>query len=452
MNAYNAPYAGSDSKTRYISILYTTVPIFIGMSSSMLTSFVDTAISSRMNVSSIAAVGICSFVFFFLFSFANGFSTAIQRATVVEHAKDRETSGTSSLITGILLSVIVSIILCCFSFLNLNDFFNIIAPDSETAALCAEYMKPLIYSLPFFYLNTSFRGYLNASNRSGIYMRNNLIIQIVNVAAAVPLAFGYLGLPELGIAGIGYGTMIAYIAGTASYVISLVAIHRESRLRLAKPRADQSASLVKSALIAGAGLNLYALGWVISFWIVGRLGTDSVAVYQIIAQLTLFPIYVANSFGATAVNLVGVAIEGGFSRKAYSDGIRVSLMAGLITTIYCLLVAFFSKEILTYTTQGRISEYSYLLTIFLSLVILPLYTIGVVATNVIQGCNLFLRAFLVTSSTQWLLFLPLAWFFTESIGLGLLGVVLAEFIYRSAVVFMHGSYWLRSGVFRSSAI
>lgn len=412
----------------------------------MITSWVDTAIASRLSISAIAAVGISSFFFFFLFSFANGFSIAIQRSTVVEHVQNGNRAGTKSLVTGLSLSVIVSAIFAAAVFPELNAIFHAISPDRETALLAETYMKPLVYSLPFFYINTAFRGYLNASELSGVYMRNNLTIQIVNIVVSIPLSFGYFRLPQLGIAGIGYGTMIAYIVGTISYITSLIIINRNERLVFCKPKLEEMIVLTKASFIAGAGLNLYALGWVISFWIVGHLGQVSVAVYQIIAQVTLFPIYIANSFGTTVVNLVSTALAERNFAKAYSDGIRVPVVAGLITFLYALPLAFLSRWLLLLVSDGGISAPYFTYILAGSVLILPIYTIGVVMSNAVQATDRFGRAFVVAFSSQWLVFLPLSWALVIYMGYGLLGILISEFAYRSMVVIAHSQFWFSSEI------
>lgn len=57
------------------------LPLFLTGSAALFTNWTDTYVSSFFGAPAVAAIGICSMLFFVLVSFSNGFSVAIQSFT-----------------------------------------------------------------------------------------------------------------------------------------------------------------------------------------------------------------------------------------------------------------------------------------------------------------------------------------------------------------------------------
>lgn len=415
------------------AIIKDTWPIFIGMSSAMLTGWVDTVVASRLSVAAIAAVGICSFVFFFLFSFANGFATAFQRAVAASGTDYPERAGRQIMTTALLLAIGTSLVLAFGLWAVLDPVFQRIAPDAETTQLCKDFMSALLAGLPFYYVNTLMRGYLSARNKQKVFMRNNIVIQVANIILSIGLGLGMFGFPNLGVFGIGVATSCSYFIGTMLYVPTLANVYRPIPSTLRRVHPVSAPQLVRTAFVAGASLNLYALGWVVSFWIVGLGGQDNVAAYQIVAQLTLPAIYLANSFGVTAINFASIANVKILGSAAIDDALKVVRVSAIITLLYGVAATAVAPTVVDWLTNGTLAGPDYVTYVRLSVLILCIYTSGVVLVNTIQGFGKFAVAFAITVSSQWLIFLPLVWFSMSQLGIGLYGVFGAELAYRIAV-------------------
>jgi Na+-driven multidrug efflux pump len=277
------------------------------------------------------------------------------------------------------------------------------------------------------------RGYLSARNKQKIFMRNNIVIQVANIILSIGLGLGMFGFPNLGVFGIGVATSCSYFIGTMLYVPILANVYRPLPSALRRVHPVSAPQLVRTAFVAGASLNLYALGWVVSFWIVGLGGQDNVAAYQIVAQLTLPAIYLANSFGATAINFASIANVKILGSAAIDDGLKVVRVSAIITLLYGVAATAVAPTVVDWLTNGTLAGPDYVTYVRLSVLILCIYTSGVVLVNTIQGFGKFSVAFAITVSSQWLIFLPLVWFSMSQLGIGLYGVFGAELAYRIAV-------------------
>ena len=89
-------------------------------------------------------------------------------------------------------------------------------------------MRALQWSLLPFLFYLVLRSFLSALERPGWALVIGICAMPVNLAAAYCLMFGKLGLPELGLVGAGYGTVIS---STFMFVALSVVIVRHPRFR-----------------------------------------------------------------------------------------------------------------------------------------------------------------------------------------------------------------------------
>ncbi|MEG9883992.1 MAG: MATE family efflux transporter [Hyphomicrobiales bacterium] len=128
-------------------IVRRALPVFIGMSSVMLTSWADTVIASWLGVSVIAAIGISRFVFYFMFSFANGFSISVQSSVAAADESNQDASLFAGLTIGLSFAATLVVLM-----LVINPFLKgFIAPEPKVAEQAVDYLLPLTlaFILPF---------------------------------------------------------------------------------------------------------------------------------------------------------------------------------------------------------------------------------------------------------------------------------------------------------------
>lgn len=428
------------------AIIIGVAPIFVGMSATMLTSLTDTLVASFFGAAAIAGVGVANFIFFLLFAFANGLANAVQSYTGMAIGRadgkgDRETP----LVHGVVFGLVISIAFAGAALVWVGPVAALVSDDPDVVSATLAYIVPLIVALPLYFWNAICRGYFTATGRAWFFARVNLTIQAVNIALSLVLGLGLLGMPALGVLGIGIATACAYAVGAVLNVLAILpslASGRAKGLRLTRAFAIP---FLRHAAQSGSGQALYAAGWIVSFWIVGQLGTESLAVYQLIAQATLFPIYLSNACGSFAIATVSRQRETD-AALARSSGWRIVHMGVGIVVAYAVLLAVLAEYILRFYLDDPAVAANFRLVVQLAAVALPAYAYAAILGQVLQGAHEYAFVLAVSAGSQWLLFLPVAYVFGIGLGFALVGVMLAELGYRSAMASIYVRRWRSAGL------
>lgn len=429
------------------TILRGAAPIFIGMSSAMFASWTDTTVASVFGEAAIASVGVGSFIFFLLFSLSIGLSNAVQSYTGTALGRGGDGDRQAPLAHGIVLGLAASLLLTGAALLFAEPLVRVVSEDPEVVRTTVVYLAPVSCALPFYYFNAVCRGYLTATGQAWYYTRANLTIQAVNLVGSLVLAFGLLGLPRLGVLGIGIATFLAYGAGAAMNLRILAMRLGGGGLRALWASLDPrfAAGFARHALLSGLGQALYAAGWIASFAVVGRLGTESLAVYQIAAQLSLVPVYLSNAFGSLAIATVSRLEGGGYGACARAEGWKIVRLAAAIAVLYAAAVAVAAEPLLGFFLDTAGAPAAFAPAVWAFSLSLPLYAVGVVLGHALQGLHLYGFVLRVSAFVQWCLFLPLAYLLGPVAGWGLAGVALAEIAYRAVMAGLYLRRWRRGG-------
>ncbi|KZL20453.1 MATE family efflux transporter [Pseudovibrio sp. Ad37] len=417
------------------------LPLFLTGSAALFTNWTDTYVSSYFGAPAVAAVGICGMMFYVLFSFSNGFSIAIQSFTAGFLTSRENNEVLDAFVICLILGVSFGFLLTAASIYFLEDILVFMNPNAEVREASRRYLEFLLYATPFYYMCGASRGLLIAVGKAWTVSYIGIGTQIVNAVATVMLAFGWAGAPKLGISGVGFGTFIAFALAAVFYVSAALQAISQQKLRLGVLSVPLIIEILRKAILSASQSTIYALGIFSSYWIVGHLSVLALAVYQVITQATLIPIYVANALGSVAISQVGQAVGAKDLSGAQQVGLKMISGAAYPIVIYALLVMVLSEDVLTLLLGEALDEPQLIMVFTLSCLILPINIAGAVMNYVLQGAQLFGRAWTVSAITQWLIFLPLAYVFGVSMSSGLAGVIFADFIYRVGLFLTQYSFW-----------
>ncbi len=417
------------------------LPLFLTGSAALFTNWTDTYVSSFFGAPAVAAIGICSMLFFVLVSFSNGFSVAIQSFTAGFLTSRKNNEILDAFIVCMIMGVGLAFLLTAASIYFLEDILRFMNPDEEVRAAARQYLEFVLYTTPFYYVCANTRGLLISIGKSWIVFYIAIAIQVINAVATVLLAFGLAGAPNLGFAGIGFGSFLCFAIGAVLYAGAALHAIIQQNLKLGTLSLPLVRQISTKAILSASQITLYALGLFASYWIVGHLSVLALAVYQVLTQATFIPVYVANALGSVAINQVGQAVGSKDQIGAQQLGLKFISGAVYPMVIYAILVIVLSEDILL-LLLGEALDDPQLITVFaLACLILPINIAGVVTNYVLQGAQLFGRAWVVSAITQWLVFLPLAYIFGISLSYGLAGVIFADLIYRVGMFGTQYRFW-----------
>ncbi len=417
------------------------LPIIGGMTSQNVLNLVDTAMVGSMGKAALAGVGLSSFINFMAMAMVTGLSTAVQAIAARRVGEGRMHEAAVPLNGGLVLSLMIgipiSIVLICIApwlFAKLN-------PDPAVAAAGVPYLRMRLISVCALGMNFSFRGYWSATRRTSLYFRTLLLMHIFNMLLNYCLIYGEAGLPKLGTLGAGLGTTISLFAGCAIY-FSLGREHAAHAGFLQRvPTRPELLAQLRIGVPAMAQQLLFSAGFVVLFWIVGKIGTAELACANVLVNITLVTVLPGMGFGLAAATLAAQALgrkEPDDAHRWLWDVFRQSIwLIGPFALAMLLVPSLILRPFLHSAELVALARLP--LQMIGASVLLD--ALGMILMNTLLGVGAARTVMVVAAGLQWLLFLPAAYLLGPVWGLGLNAVWLAMIVYRGLQVGIFTVIW-----------
>ncbi len=426
-------------------ILALALPIIAAMISQNVLNLVDTAMVGRLGSSALAGVGLASFLNFMTVAFITGMSSAVQAMAARRYGEQKFSETAVPLNGGLLLSLLIGIPLSVLLIWQAPNLFATLNDDPEVVAEGSIYLQLRLLSVFAVGMNFSFRGYWSAIKLARLYMYTLLGMHALNIFLNYGLIYGNFGLPELGVAGAGLGTTLSVFIGTLTYFVLGMRYARPNGFLGALPDSDQLRGLLRLGLPTSIQNLLFAGGFVMLFWIVGKVGTAELAVANVLINVSLVAILPGIGFGLAAATLAGQALGRTDPVDAHAWAWDVCKVAAIPFTLISLPLLLVPQTVMSaFVTDPAL----------MALGDMPLRLIG--AGILIDGAGLILmHALLGVGATrlvmgvsvilQWVIFLPVAWLLGPGLGLGLTAIWLAMTVYRGLQTLILAGFWQKRG-------
>jgi len=437
-----APGSTASFGVRLKQILTIAVPIVGGMASQNVLNLVDTYMVGTQGKDALAAVGLSSFVNFMCIAFLTGLSTGVQAMAARRLGEGRDGETAIPLNGGLLLAVCLGLPMSIAAFFAAPYVFPLLNGDENVIAEGVPYLQARLVGMIAVAMNFSFRGYFNGVNKSAVYFRTLVVMHVCNVAISYGLIFGKWGLPELGATGAGLGTTISIYIGTAMYVVMGLKIARKNGFLRGIPDGDTMRTMLRLSVPSAIQQVFFAAGFVTLFKIIGLVGTVELAGANVVLNISLVAILPALGLGLTGASLVGQALGRGDPADAKRWGLDVSLVGVLLLLLLGLPMWAMPETLLGVFIQEAEPIAVAKLPLQVAGATLWIDGVGMVLMNALFGAGDTKRVAAVTTSLQWLLFLPAAFVIGPKLGYGLLGIWLCQVGYRTLQAIILGSIWL----------
>lgn len=241
------------------------------------------------------------------------------------------------------LALLVSAPLTVVSWQYPDLLVGLLTDDAATIRLGGTYLAIVMLSLaPRFWSMVASRALAgSADTKTPMYVR--LLTLPTNVALNAVLIFGLGPFPELGIAGAAWGTAIANTLAAAIFLALLLSGRYVVTLRPGGPQFDAGLvrEIVRVALPLSGMRLLQTFARFPFLFVLGTLGTPTVAAYAIGRRVMLLALMPAWGYATAASTLVGQALGAGDDGEATAYGwqtLRVALAVQLVAAV--VLVAF----------------------------------------------------------------------------------------------------------------
>lgn len=203
---------------------------------------------------------------------------------------------------GFFMGLLIAIGLLPF----IDTFFALMGLEPSASAIAIDYLKILLYGMPFIFIDQLFGNVFNAYGDNKISNLIMLLCLFVNGVLDPLFMFGWLGFPKLGVAGAAIATLIGHIT---SLLLRGYFLRKKNYIPQLKAFLRIRYYYVKEILLIGIPNSCASLVFSLIYPVLMRqitpFGVIHVSAIGVCHRLESFPYFVAQGFAVATTSLTG---------------------------------------------------------------------------------------------------------------------------------------------------
>ncbi len=441
-----------------MEVITLAIPIIFSNLSRVIMGLTDMAMVSRLGAVALAATGMGSLLLWVIMSMGIGLRTAVQTITARRLGQKLFSECGHALHNGIILAIILAIpatLLGTYYSLEIAELF---LNDLIVIPQCANYLHIGFYGIFFVLVSFAFQGFYTGVEQTKIHMKVTIISNIINVYLNAALIYGTDGvtsffqkieLPWIAVLWQWYdfpvmavkGAALATVIASGWMVIQYSFYILNKKIKKYKPVAFQYSvkniiQQIKLGFPIGAQEVISMTGFAVFYKIIGIIGTIELATSEVILNIAH-----ASFMPAVGVGMAAATLVGKYLGEENPDNAELAIWSALK---WALLIMGSMGLLFIFGPQWVIPIFSDDPEI-IRLGIPCLQIIGVLQYFDAIGLTLF---FVLTGagntrfpailnmSACWLLFLPLSYYLSIYLNMGIIGAWLgfAAWIVPCAII------------------
>ena len=429
------------TRERVATIYKLAYPTLIALTSTLMMSLVDLAMVQPLGIRTTAAVGLSVFSNALIQAFFVGIAPAVQGLVARRRGQGSTEARCLPLNGGLLAALVVGVPLTILCLFLTPYYFSWVSSDPEVTRIGVPFLRTLYVALVAYGLNSAFRGHWTGMEKPRVHMWIALILNSLNLLGNYVLIYGKFGAPALGATGAALSTTLAIHVGLVlNFVMTYKRYWKDGFLRVMPDR-----TVLKRIFQLGMPATMqeffFSLGYLVFFWIIGQVGTAELAASNVLVRITMVVVLLAIALGVASATLVSRTLGEGDAEGAAQWGWDAGKLGFIGLTVLGLPFLFFPEQILSlFLSDPRAIE----------IAIIPL---RMTAATIGGGSLLYIfaytlvsvgdgnRVMLISFSTQWLVFLPAAWFVSVYLHYGLLEIWLVQIVYGTIAASLIIAVW-----------
>ncbi len=403
------------------------IPMILSMALQAVYNIVDSAFVGNMRVGSEAALNALTLVFpVQMLIVAVGIGTGVGTNALLARTLGQRNPEKAAKVAGnsLFLGVIIYIACLLFGIFGVKAYISSQTADSEVLTMGTEYLRiccVISFGIIFFSL---FEKLLQATGRSLYSTIGQVVGAVVNIVLDPIMIYGIGPVPEMGVKGAAYATVIGQIASAALLFVFHLKLNREFEhgMKYLKPNREiikEIYSIGLPAIIAQALMSImvYVMNIILKF------NPSAQTAYGLFYKVQQFVLFLA--FGLRDAITPIIAFSYGMrSRKRIQDGIKYGLIFTIALMIFGVLITeIFPGAFATLFNAGASKEYfiGAMRIISISFIFAG---INVAYQGIYQALDGGMESLMISLLRQLVIVLPLAGIFSVFVRKGMAGVSL----------------------------
>lgn len=321
--------------------------------------FVDTLMISRLDTTTVAAVGIANKIFFvvslLLFGICSGSCILTSQYWGMRDIKNIKRVVGLSMLLGVTCAFLFSLV----SFLKPQFVMSIFTDSEPTIIIGAKYLKIVCISYVITAVTQIFMSALRSVNQVKLPVVISCVAIVTNVILNYVLIFGKLGFPEMGVEGAALATLIARIVEVAAMI--LLVYYKKSPVSISMSHLffydkdlysiyfKTASPVIMNEFMWGLGITMYSLAY-------GRMGDNAMAAITITQNIEqILQVVFMGISNATAV-ILGNELGAGKLKEAELHAKFIIILQALVTVVIIALgIIFMNPMIAVFRMEPDVS-------------------------------------------------------------------------------------------------
>ena len=403
------------------------IPMILSMALQAVYNIVDSAFVGNMRVGSEAALNALTLVFpVQMLMVAAGIGTGVGTNALLARTLGQGDRKKAAKVAGnsLFLGVIIYAVCLLFGILGVRAYISSQTIDPEVISMGTDYLR-ICCVISFGIISFSlFEKLLQATGRSLYSTIGQVVGAVVNIVLDPILIYGLGPVPEMGVEGAAYATVIGQVASAVVLLIFHLKLNKEFEhgVKYMKPDArtiKEIYAIGLPAIIAQALMSImvYVMNLILKF------DPSAQTAYGLFYKVQQFVLFLAFGLRDAITPIIAFAYGMG-NKKRIKDGIRYGLIDTAVLMIFGILITeIFPGAFATLFNAGQSKEYfiSAMRIISISFIFAG---INVAYQGIYQALEGGIESLVISLLRQLVLILPLAGIFSIFVRNGQMGVSL----------------------------
>lgn len=329
--------------------LHIMIPVLITQLGLFSMTFADTVMSGNYSSDDLAGVAIGSSVWAPINTGLGGILIAITPiVSQLIGARNKE-QVPFSVIQGIYLSLIMSLVVICLGAFAINPVLNNMELEPHVRQVAHDYLVALSWGIIPLFLYNVLRAFIDALGQTKISMIITLLALPINVVFNYLFIFGKLGFPELGGVGSGVASAITYWIILLIAIIVIIKIRPFSNYQVFKNFVSFSIKECFMILKIGVPIGL-AIFFETSIFsavtlLMSSFDTITIAAHQTAMNFASFLYMVPLSVSMALTIVVGFEVGGKRFKDARQYSVIGTIFAVGMALLFAIVLFFFREQV-----------------------------------------------------------------------------------------------------------